>query len=141
MDTGLESLPQPEKIEFPRKGDVFRVINNEEINGAGGLMLHHVEEEAGVLKGGPDYLEDKIVRMPVGAKVTVEQAFKDDKGVWIIFDYPYLNPNQGQKTLRACAMVEKISTFSRTLYMEKVTETASALDQLKMEIQDSQQKN
>lgn len=73
-----------------------------------------------------------------GAKVKVEQAFKDEVGVWVVFDYPYLNPNQGQKTLRACAMVEKISGFTRTPYMEKVIETASALGQLKMEIQASQ---
>lgn len=139
MDTASESLPQPEKNEMPRKGEVFRVMDTPEIRGAGGLMLHKVEEKGGVLSGGEDYLEDKIVRMPVGTKVSVLQVFKDEKGLWVVFDYPYVNPNQGNKTLRACAMVEKISTFSRTPYMEKVTETASALEQLRMEIQGSGQ--
>lgn len=139
MDTALESLPQPERPDVPRKGDVLRVIDNEEIRGAGGLMLHRIEDNGGVLSGGADYLEDKIVRMPVGTKVNVLQVFKDEKGVWVVFDYPYMNPNQGQKTLRACAMVEKISSFSRTPYMEKANETASALDQLRREIQASQQ--
>ena len=124
---------------MPHKGEVFRVMDTDEIRGADGLMLHHIDEKEGALSGGANYLEDVIVRMPVGTKVTVEQVFKDEKGVWVVFDYPYLNPNQGQKTLRACAMVEKFSGFTRTPYMEKVTETASALEELRMEIQGSGQ--
>ena len=85
-------------------------------------------------------MEDVIVRMPVGTKVTVEQVFKDEKGVWVVFDYTYHNKNRGDTyTLRACAMVEKFSGFTRTPYMEKVTETASALEELRMEIQGSEQ--
>lgn len=139
MDTAAESPSQPEKNDAPRKGDVFRVMDTPEIRGAGGLMLHHVDEKDGVLSSGDDCLDDKIVRLPVGTKVTVQQVFKDEEGVWVVFDYPYMNQTQGQKTLHGCALVEKISTFSRTPYMEKVSETASALEQLRMEIQSSRQ--
>ena len=138
MDMPSESLLQPEKNEVPRKGDVFQVMDNEEIKRAGGLALHEVEEEAGVLRAGTRYVENQVVRMPVGTKVTVVQAFKHNNAVWIVFDYLYLNPNQGQKTLRACAMVEQTTGFTRTPYMEKVTETASALEQLRLEIEGPQ---
>ena len=67
MDTAPESLPQPERKEVPRKGEILRVKDTDEIRGAGGLALHHIDEEGGVLSGGADYREDKIVRMPVGS--------------------------------------------------------------------------
>jgi hypothetical protein len=75
----------------------------------------------------------------VGTKVTVQQVFEDEKGVWVVFDYPYSNPIQGEKMLHGCTMVEKFGTFSSKRYMEKVSETVSALEQLRMEIQGSQQ--
>lgn len=127
-----EVMPnQSEQREFPRKGDVMRVLDNDEIRGSGGLVIHNILENGGKTSSGTNHLEDIVVRMPPGTTVTAEQFFTDEKGLWVVFDYTYHNLNRGDTyPIKGCALVQKLGAFDKTSYMEKVP-LRSAADELK----------
>lgn len=137
MDVASES--PAELDEKPKKGDTFQVMDTQEVRGSGGLAVRDFSEEGGVLHAGTKHMEDVIVRMPVGTRITVERAFRDEGGTWVIFDYPYKGRNHPLKTLRVCALVEEKQGFTKKNYMEKVkaSPTEAALEQLRNEIQGS----
>ncbi len=137
MDTASESAPELD--EKPKKGDTFQVMDTQELREHGGLAVHDFSEEGGVLHAGSKHMEDVIVRMPVGTRITVERAFRDEGGTWVIFDYLYEGRNHSPKTLKVCALVEEKQGFTKKNYMEKVklSPTGAMLEQLKNEIQGS----
>jgi hypothetical protein len=117
--------------EVPRKGEHFIVLDTPEIRAADGLATHDVVREGGEVRSGTKHMEDKIVRLPIGSTVEVKEVFVDRSGVWIIFDYKYQNPIQGEKNLTLCAMVETRGSFNRTRYLEKTEKVSSAAEALK----------
>lgn len=136
MDTLSESSAAP---ELPKKGDTFQVLNTPEIQAAGGLAVRdYIVGEGGQIKVGAKHLEDKVVRLPVGATIQAQQVFKDQEGIWATFEYAYSGPNQAPKVLKLCVLIEEFRGLSRVKHMEKVEQSAgSALDQLRKEIEAS----
>lgn len=134
-----------EGILVPRPGDSFQVMDTPEARAMGGLAVRDFREEEGRFVVGGKHIEDKVVRMPVGTVVTIDKAFKDKNEIWVIFRYKYHNPNQGEKELRVCALVQDSGLGTSRSYMERVDAaklaentheaTQAGLDALKREIE------
>ncbi len=126
-----ESLPERDIREVPLPGP-YKVKDTPEVKDAGGLRLREIVLDAETKnEAGAVVIEDKVVRIPAGASITVERVFysKKERAPFGIVTFNYHNDYKSTDVaLKGCVNMN---------YLEKA-QTASAedpLQKMRMELQ------